>query len=47
MPTGYIKEHLSPSMLKFDFLLESVSMDNPKGHLFVVDIEFDKKNTTQ
>ena len=47
MPTGCIKEHPSPSWLKFNMLLESVSLDDPKGHLFVVVIEFDKKNATE
>ena len=43
MPTGCIKEHSSPSWLKFNMLLETVSLEDPIGHLFVVDIEFDKK----
>ena len=43
MPTGCIKEHPSPSWLKFKMLLEAVSLEDPIGHLFVVDIEFDKK----
>ena len=47
MPTGCIKEHPSPSWLKFNMLLESVSLDDPKGHLFVVDIEFNEKNATE
>ena len=25
-------------------LLETVSLDDPTGHLFIVDIEFDEKN---
>ena len=29
---------------KFNLLLDSVSLDDKIGHLFVVDIEFDKKN---
>ena len=45
MPTGCIKEHASPcSMLKFNLLLETVDLDDPIGHLFVVDIEFDEGN---
>ena len=43
MPTGCIKEHPSLSWLKFNIVLESVSLDDPKGQLFVVDIEFDEK----
>ena len=46
MPTGCIKEYPSPSWLKFNMLLEGVSLDDPIGHLFVVDIEFDEKNAT-
>ena len=46
-PTGCIKEYPSPSWLKFNLLLESVSLDDPIGHLFIVDIEFDKKNATE
>ena len=41
MPTGCIKEHPSScSMLEFKLLLETVSLDNRIGHLYVVDIEF-------
>ena len=47
MPTGCIKEHLLPSWLKFNLLLETVSLDDPIGHLFVVDIEFDEQNATE
>ena len=47
MPTGCIKEYPCPSWLKFNVLLEKVSPDDPIGHLFIVDIEFDEKNATQ
>ena len=47
MPTGCIKEHLLPSWLKFNLLLETASLDDPIGHLFVVDIEFDEQNATE
>ena len=47
MPTGCIKEYNSPSWLTFNLLLEKVSLDDPIGHLFVVDIEFDQKNATK
>ena len=43
MLTISIKEHLSPSWKKFDLLLSSATRDNKIGHIFVVDIEFDKK----
>lgn len=45
MPTGCIKEHpLSCSMLEFNLLLETIDLDDKIGHLYVVDIEFDKAN---
>ena len=44
MPTGCIAEYNSPSWLTFNLLLEKVSLDDPIGHLFVIDIEFDQKN---
>ena len=47
MPTGCIKEYPSPSWLKFNLLLESVSLEDPIGHLFIVDIEFDEKNASK
>ena len=47
MPTGCIKEHPSPSWLKLNMLLESITLDEPKGYLFVVDIEFDGKHVTE
>ena len=47
MPTGCFKKYNSPSWLTFNLLLEIVSFDDPIGHLFVVNIEFDKKNTTK
>ena len=33
MPTGCIKEHLAPSWLKFNLLLETVDLDDKIGHL--------------
>ena len=47
MPTGCIKEYNSSSWLTFNLLLEKVSLDDPIGHLFVVDIEFDQNNATK
>ena len=35
MPTGCIKQNTSPSWLKFNLLLEKVSLEDPIGHLFV------------
>ena len=47
MPTGCIKENNSPTWLEFNLLLGKVSLEDPIGHLFVVDIEFDEKNATR
>ena len=47
MPTGCIKQNNSPSWLEFNLLLEKVSLEDPIGHLFVVDIEFDEENATE
>ena len=43
MPTGCIKQNNSPSWLEFNLLLEKVSLEDPIGNLFIVDIEFDEK----
>ena len=47
MPTACIKEHPVPTWCKFNFLPETVDLDDPIGHLFIVDIEFDKANATE
>ena len=47
MPTGCIKEYNLPSWSTFNLLLEKVSLDDPVGHLFVIDIEFDQKKATK
>ena len=47
MPTGCIKQNNSPSWLEFNLLLEKVSLEDPIGHLFIVDIEFDEQNATE
>ena len=46
MATGSIKEKL-PSWIEFNLLIEKVSLDDPIGHLFVVDIEFDHEKATE
>ena len=47
MPISCIKENKPLSWLKFNLLLETVDLDDPIGHLFVVDIFFfDEKNAT-
>ena len=38
MPTGCIKENNNPSWLKFNLLLETVTLEDKIGHLFIVDI---------
>ena len=47
IPTGCIKEHPSPSWLEFNLLLKTVDLDDVIGHLFVVDIKFIAKRTTE
>ena len=47
MPTGCIKENNSPSWLKFNLLLETVTLEDKIGHLFIVDIEFDVENADE
>ena len=47
MPMGCIKEYPSPSMLKFNLLLESVDLDDKIRRLLVVDIKLDQKNATE
>ena len=47
VPAGCVKEHLEPSWLQFNLLLETFHLDNKIGYLFVVDIDFDKKRATE
>ena len=47
MSTCAIKEKLSWTCKTFDLLLESVSIDDPLGDLFVVDIKFDYGKATE
>ena len=47
VPTGCIKQNISPSWLEFNLLIEKVSLEDSIGHLFVVDIEFDEKNASE
>ena len=47
IPTGCIKELLSPSQLKFNLFLETIDLDDEIGHLFIVDIEFNEKRATE
>ena len=45
MPVGAIKEKTA-SWTEFNILFEKVSLDDKKGHIFVVDIEFDHLHAT-
>ena len=45
MPVGGIKDK-EPSWKEFNLLMETVSLYDPRGHLFIVDIEFDSENAT-
>ena len=47
MPIGCIRKYNSPAWLTFNLLPENVLLDDPIGHLFVVDIEFNQKNKTK
>ena len=47
LPTGCIKDNKDISWETFNFLLETVSLDDKIGHLYIVDIEFDVKNATK
>ena len=47
LPTGCIKDNDDISWETFNFLLDKVSFEDTIGHLYIVDIEFDTKNTTE
>ena len=42
--TGGIKKHKPPEWRKLNLMLEIVDLDDPVGHLFVVDIFYDYEN---
>ena len=46
LPTGCIKDNFGISWKAFNFLLEKVDLEDTIGHLYIVDIEFDVKNST-
>ena len=46
MPVGSITEK-EADYKTFNLLFEKVSLDDPIGHIFVVDVEFDYKNATK
>ena len=45
MPVGAIKEK-DPSWTNYNILFEKVSLNDKKGHIFIVDIEFDHEHAT-
>ena len=47
LPTGCIKNDSDLSWRTFNLLLESVSLEDKIGHLYVVDIKFDHENATE
>ena len=47
LPTGCIKNNEDISWNTFNLLLQSVSLDDQIGHLYILDIEFDIKNATK
>ena len=47
LPSGCIKDDKDISGKTFNFLLDTVSFEDKIGHLYIVDIEFDIKNTTK
>ena len=47
LPTGCIKDNSDLSYLTLSKLLESFDIEHKKGHLYVVDIEFDHKNASR
>ena len=47
LPTGCIKNDTDLSWQTFNLLLESVSLNDKIGHLYIVDIFFDHKNATK
>ena len=47
LPTGCIKNNSDLFWKTFNLLLESVSLEDRIGHLYIVDIEFDTKNASE
>ena len=47
LPNGCFKKEKMPTWRKFNFLLKTVDLDNPIGHIFIADIHFDHKRATQ
>ena len=48
LPTGSIKNSKKlPTMREFNLILQGISDTDKVGHLFIVDIEFDYKNSSE
>ena len=47
LPKGCIKDNSGLSWQTFNLLLESVSLEDRIGHLYIVDSEFDTKNASE
>ena len=47
LPTGCIKDNSGLFWKTFNLLLESISLENRIGHLYIVNIEFDTKNASE
>ena len=47
LPTGYIKNNSDISWRTFNLLLESFSLEDKTGHLYIVDIELDYENASK
>ena len=47
LPTGCIKDNSDLSWKTFNLLLESVSLEDRIGHLYIVYIELDTKNASE
>ena len=47
LPTGCIKNNSDISWRAFNLLLESFSLEDRTGHLYIVDIEFDYENASK
>ena len=47
LPTGCIKNNSDFSWKTFNLLLESVRLEDRIGNIYIVDIEFDTKNTSE
>ena len=47
LPTGSMKKQKTPSLKKFNLIVESLSAEDDISHLFVVDIKFNEKKANE